>query len=220
MFNTFKGVQVGTPYAIRNLTQILREARLTGGDSQKELAERAGLGQNRLALIETGEVDLRASTLIQLARALDFELVLVPRRLLPAVQSLTVSIHKSDQQTEHRSVRRSVRRSPSRALRQILGHVAALEREYPKNVELAQTKRVAKALSDMSADLAFASLQPLRRALFWFARARTNLPEAEKFIAKGSAQLRELRQTVPQSAHLERRPRPEPAAYGLEDELS
>jgi transcriptional regulator with XRE-family HTH domain len=207
---------VNAPYAIRHLTQILREARLAGGDSQKELAERAGLGQNRLALIETGEVDLRASTLIQLARALDLELVLVPRRLLPVVQSLTAGPHKSDQQTEHRSVRRS----PSRALRQILGHVAALERQYPKSVDLAQAKRAAKALSDMSAELAFASLQPLRRALFWFGRARTNRPEAEKFIAKGSAQLRELRQMVPQSTHLEQLPRPEPAAYGLEDELS
>lgn len=216
MFNPFKGIQVDAPYAVRNLTKTLRDARLAGGDSQKELAERAGLGQNRLALIETGEVDLRASTLIQLARALDLELVLVPRRLLPAVQSLTATPLKSNQDTEHRSVRRS----PSRALRQILGHVTALEREYPKSTDLAQANRAAKALRDISAELAFASLQPLRRALFWFARARTKPPEAEKFIAKGTAQLLELRRMLPQTGYLEKLPRPEPAAYGLEDELS
>ena len=76
-------------HAVRELAQTLKAARIALGLSQRELAKRAGLGQSRLALIEQGRVDLRASTLAQLARALDFELVLTPRHVLPAVESLT-----------------------------------------------------------------------------------------------------------------------------------
>ena len=76
-------------YAVEQLARMLQDVRVGRGFSQRELARRAGLGQNRLALIETGRVDLRTSTLVQLARALDLELVLVPRRMLPALQSLT-----------------------------------------------------------------------------------------------------------------------------------
>lgn len=44
--------------------------------------------QSHLSAIESGKTDPRTSTLIEIARQLDHELILVPRKLLPAVTAL------------------------------------------------------------------------------------------------------------------------------------
>jgi transcriptional regulator with XRE-family HTH domain len=71
------------------LARQLKRAREGKGLSQRTLADRVGIPQGHLSRIESGAVDLQTSTLIQIARALDFELTLVPRRALPAVEALT-----------------------------------------------------------------------------------------------------------------------------------
>jgi transcriptional regulator with XRE-family HTH domain len=203
-------------YAVEQLTLTLKDARVAAGVSQRELAERAGLGQNRLASIERGGVDLRASTLVQLARALDLELVLVPRRVLPAVQTLTGG--QSEQARE--AGRRSVRGTPIRVLRHIQQHLVALERVYPDSKELAQAKRAAQALIEVGSALEASTLQPLRRSVHWLGRARMDQTQAQLFTTKAAVQLQELRQMLPQVAHLEQLPQTQRAAYGLEDEIS
>ncbi len=202
-------------YAVKQLAQNLREARIGRGLSQRELAERAGLGQNRLALIEAGGVDLRTSTLVQLARALDLELVLAPRRVLPAVQSLTAV----QPRRWPGSGRHSVRGTPIRVLRQIQNHLAALERSHPASKELAQAKLAVQALNDVGPDLEVSILQPLRRSVRWLALARTNTADARPLLAKAAAQLEELRQRLPAAARLEQAPEAHRAAYSLEDEI-
>ena len=75
-----------------DLTQIaerLKAARLRKGLSQRALSEKVGVPQGHLSRIENGGVDLQASSLIEIARALDLELVLVPRQLVPAVKALS-----------------------------------------------------------------------------------------------------------------------------------
>jgi transcriptional regulator with XRE-family HTH domain len=203
-------------YAVKQLTLTLKDARVAAGVSQRELAERAGLGQNRLASIETGGVDLRASTLVQLARALDLELVLIPRRVLPAVQVLTGGQPDRTRQAG----RRSVRGTPIRVLRHIQRHLVELERAHPASMELAQAKRAAQALIEIGSALEASTLQPLRRSVHWLGRARMDKKQAQLFMAKAAAQLQELRQMLPQVAHLEQLPQPQRAAYGLEDEIS
>jgi transcriptional regulator with XRE-family HTH domain len=203
-------------YAVEQLTLTLKDARVAAGISQRELAERAGLGQNRLASIETGGVDLRASTLVQLARALDLELVLVPRRVLPAVQVLT-----GGQPAQVREAgSRSVRGTPIRVLRHIQQHLVALERVYPDSKELAEAERAAQALIEVGSALEASALQPLRRSVHWLGRARTDKTQAQLFTAKAAVQLQELRQMLPKLAHLEQLPQAQQAAYGLEDEIS
>jgi HTH-type transcriptional regulator/antitoxin HipB len=71
------------------LSGQLKRAREGKGLSQRALAERVGIPQGHLSRIENGTVDLQSSTLIQLARALDLELTLIPTRALPAVEALT-----------------------------------------------------------------------------------------------------------------------------------
>jgi transcriptional regulator with XRE-family HTH domain len=205
-----------TPYAVRQLAQTLKEARIARGLTQRELAERAGFGQNRLALIEAGQVDLRTSTLVQLARALDLELVLTPRRVLPAVQSLTGN--QADRWQD--SGRRSVRGTPMRVLRRIQQHITALERTPFSSDELTKAKSAVEALINVAPNLGFSTLQPLRRSVHWLALARANTAQAEQPLAKAAAQLQELYRTLPALTHLEQPSPVQRAAYSLEDETS
>src|ERR1017187_8756490 len=71
--------------------EVLRSliaARLARGWSQVELGRRVGLPQVHISGIETGKVAPRFNTLLDLVRVLDYDLLLVPRSLVPAVQSL------------------------------------------------------------------------------------------------------------------------------------
>lgn len=58
------------------------------GLSQKELGAKTGLPQSHISKIENGEVDLQASSLIEISRTLELELMLVPRNLLPTFQAI------------------------------------------------------------------------------------------------------------------------------------
>lgn len=58
------------------------------GLSQQALADRLGLGQRQISDLERGVVDPRFSTIQNVARALDLELMLIPRPLLVAVHAL------------------------------------------------------------------------------------------------------------------------------------
>jgi transcriptional regulator with XRE-family HTH domain len=69
----------------------LREARQRKGFSQRELSAKSGLPQSHISKIESGAVDLRVSRLVALARVLDLELELVPKKAVPAVKSIVRS---------------------------------------------------------------------------------------------------------------------------------
>jgi len=75
-------------YAIRPLTDALRAAREKKGQSQRALGSKIGVPQGRLSKIENAAVDLQTSNLLEIARALDLEVMLIPRPLVPAVTSL------------------------------------------------------------------------------------------------------------------------------------
>ena len=71
-----------------NIRQEIRNARRDRGWSQLELGRRAGFTQRHVSGIETGRIVPRYDTLIDLLRVLDRDLALVPRELVPVVQSL------------------------------------------------------------------------------------------------------------------------------------
>ncbi|MEX2454463.1 MAG: helix-turn-helix transcriptional regulator [Rhodospirillaceae bacterium] len=83
-------------YTIEELAASLRSAREAKGLSQRALSARSGVPQGHISKIENGTVDLRLSSLVQLARALDLELALVPRRALPAVQAIVRGEHEDE----------------------------------------------------------------------------------------------------------------------------
>ncbi|MFA7336168.1 MAG: helix-turn-helix transcriptional regulator [Candidatus Obscuribacterales bacterium] len=70
---------------MRDLYQTLHQARRTKGLTQSQLAELLQLGQSYLSQVERGKHDIKTSTLVDWARVLDLEIMLVPRQDVPAV---------------------------------------------------------------------------------------------------------------------------------------
>lgn len=75
----------GLPLEMR---QTLKQAREQRGWSQREMASRVGLTQTHISGIESGKIVPRYDTLLELVRALDRDLLMVPRALVPVVLSL------------------------------------------------------------------------------------------------------------------------------------
>lgn len=75
-------------YATEHILESLREARVRKGFSQRELSARSGVPQSHISKIESGSVDLRMSSLIALARVLDLELLIAPKKSVPAIKSI------------------------------------------------------------------------------------------------------------------------------------
>ena len=73
---------------VERITSALREARRAKGLSQRQLAERVGITQAQISRIEKALVDPRLSTIVELGRSLELELMLVPRQLVPTVRAL------------------------------------------------------------------------------------------------------------------------------------
>jgi len=75
-------------YAIEDIATALANARKGKGLTQKELGELVGWPQSHVSKFEKGDNDIRLSGLIEFARALDLEVTLVPKKSVPAVQSV------------------------------------------------------------------------------------------------------------------------------------
>lgn len=71
---------------IDEMATSIRAARQAKALTQKELGQRVGLPQSHISKIEKGAVDLQLSSLVEIARALDLEVKLVPRKALAAVE--------------------------------------------------------------------------------------------------------------------------------------
>jgi len=71
-----------------DLREKLKQARISRGWSQRELGTQIGLPQPHISGIESGEIVPRFDTLFDIVRVLDLDFLLVPRSLVPAVQSL------------------------------------------------------------------------------------------------------------------------------------
>ena len=75
----------GLPEEMRKSLKDFREER---DWSQRDLAGRLGLTQTHISGIESGKIVPRYDTLLELVRILDHDLLMVPRALVPVVQSL------------------------------------------------------------------------------------------------------------------------------------
>ncbi len=71
---------------IEEVAASVRAARTAKALTQKTLGQRVGLPQSHISKIEKGAVDLKLSSLVEIARALGLEIKLVPRKALPAVE--------------------------------------------------------------------------------------------------------------------------------------
>ncbi|MFC1543931.1 helix-turn-helix domain-containing protein [Gemmatimonadota bacterium] len=71
-----------------SMRRELREARRRQGWSQQELGRRVGLPQAHISQLETGRTVPQFDTLLDLVRVLGYDLLLIPRALVPAVHGL------------------------------------------------------------------------------------------------------------------------------------
>jgi transcriptional regulator with XRE-family HTH domain len=83
-----------------DLRRTLKEAREKRGWTQRDLASRIGLTQTHISGIESGKIVPRYDTLLELVRILDRDLLMVPRTLVPVVQSLIRDHLQPDQKDE------------------------------------------------------------------------------------------------------------------------
>ncbi|MCB1394120.1 MULTISPECIES: helix-turn-helix domain-containing protein [unclassified Nitrobacter] len=189
------------PYATDDILQTLRAAREQTGLSQRDLSARIGVPQSHISKIESGGTDLRLSSLVELARALDYELVLVPRKLLPAVEAIVggASMTLSGETRQRATV-----------LNRAQAAVARLTRTHPDAAEFKRLDQTLRELANFQfgkADLA--TLRAVTDKLLKLPTGAAALPAAER----ASRQLRELRNRI---AHaLPEAPRP---AYELDEE--
>nr|WP_210297351.1 helix-turn-helix transcriptional regulator [Rhizobium sp. UBA1881] len=75
-------------YKTQHLTQQLRAAREAQRLSQRELSARSGLTQSHISQIERGTMEPGLGSLVDVARALDLEIVLAPKKLMPAIRNI------------------------------------------------------------------------------------------------------------------------------------
>ncbi|MET3913560.1 transcriptional regulator with XRE-family HTH domain [Variovorax sp. OAS795] len=77
--------------AMIQLTEELEKARKAAALSQEALATRAGLSRMTVQRIESGQIDPRLSTLLEMARVLGLELMTVPAALRPQLEDFVRS---------------------------------------------------------------------------------------------------------------------------------
>jgi transcriptional regulator with XRE-family HTH domain len=70
------------------MREELRAARQSRSWSQAEVGRRVGLPQMHISGIESGKVVPRFDTLLELVRVLGYDLLMVPRPLVPVAQAL------------------------------------------------------------------------------------------------------------------------------------
>lgn len=73
---------------VLEISRAVRATRKATGISQRELGQRVGLTQAQISRFEGGQVDVRLSSLVELARGMGVEVMLVPREAVPAAVAL------------------------------------------------------------------------------------------------------------------------------------
>ncbi len=122
-------------YTITHIANQLKAAREAQGLSQRALGRLAGVPQSHISKIENGTVDLRLSSLIELARVLSLELMLVPRKVLPAVKSIARGSVRTSKQVPIND------QSTIKELKRIQNTVSGITKEQPAIKEFAQIQR-------------------------------------------------------------------------------
>jgi transcriptional regulator with XRE-family HTH domain len=74
--------------ALLEIGRLLKQARLAASLTQEQVADLAGISRPRYRDIETGAAAARATTLLNITRALGLEMMLIPQAMVPAVKSL------------------------------------------------------------------------------------------------------------------------------------
>jgi transcriptional regulator with XRE-family HTH domain len=190
-------------YKSEDLIREIRDRRTDAGVSQRALAARSGLTQAHISQIETETLEPGLSSFIDMARALDLELMLVPKKFLPAVQGIL----------RQKSTERSTPQEGEAALREIArGERLVIKQKqlYGSSTDL---DRIADALRLLRhAPLRKPDLQIVTDAINKLRRYQAS-PQSKDVVAALATELQQLRNRVVHSPS--EAPRP---AYAIDDE--
>ncbi|MBI3898355.1 MAG: helix-turn-helix domain-containing protein [Gammaproteobacteria bacterium] len=192
-------------YTTEAIAEALKTARESKSLSQRALAKLAGVPQSHISKIESGAVDLRLSSLVEIARALDLEVMLVPRKNMSAVQSMVRS-------SERPAPQGAPGPSSARELKKLQDTLGVTLHDYPAVKELAQLQRQARDLQRLAVRLPDLSvLRETTKALQAFKGTAANL-NALKHVLSDMQHLRNtLVHQVPRVGTVK-------PAYSLEDD--
>lgn len=154
-------------YSTEDIARSIRQAREAKGLTQRALSEKTGLAQNHISRIETGSTDLQLSTLLELARALDMEMMLVPRNAVPAAQGLIRNLEARGRASLDLD-------KPLRRLRSSVDRIASA---YPSLKDVERLQRLSTAF--MNLRLSAEQLQTIQDAARELRRVSRIAPETK-----------------------------------------
>jgi len=190
---------------ITEIGRSLKAARKAKGLSQRALAKIAGVPQSHISKIETAGVNLRVSSLTEIARALDLELELVPRKAVPAIKSIIRSTKPAT----------SLQSAPiSKELRRLMSVTDKIVRQ---NRELKEAAQLQSRVHDLTRfkipSEHLDSIQKLNKQLEEAGRASGNL----KKLTDSLSNVQKLRNILAHSP-VQKLKEAQRSAYSLEEE--
>ncbi|WP_081738832.1 helix-turn-helix domain-containing protein [Mesorhizobium ciceri] len=212
------------PYETEDIIKVLKSAREAQALSQRGLGARAGVPQSHISKIESGKVDLQLSSLIQLARLLDLEVKLVPKKALPAVDSVVRSTTPQATSKEAASALNKLRQAEivTQTLRTALPNDSQLNRASTVLRELRSIPIQFQLIDFQALNKALKPFDELRRALARSAaldediRRITAAPEVVNKLREATGSLQALRNRLVHAVNVTTAgPKP---AYDLEDD--
>lgn len=137
--------------AVEYIADAIKAARSERLISQRALSNKVGIPQGHLSKIENGEVDPRLSSVIEIARALDYEIAFVPRAVLPTIKSLERRTSQTDEQS-NLEVRTTIRN-----LAKIQQDAQKLAKKLPESKEFQKLATTISEIRNYSLDPRFAN---------------------------------------------------------------
>jgi transcriptional regulator with XRE-family HTH domain len=190
-------------YKSEDLIREIRDRRTDAGISQRALAKRSGLTQAHISQIETGTLEPGLSSFIDVARALDLEIMLVPKKFLPAVQGIL----------RQASTEQSTPQEGEAALREIARGERLVIKQKLLYGSSADLDRIADALRFLRhAPIRKPDLQIVTGAINKLRRYQAS-PQSKDIVAAIATELQQLRNRLVHSPS--EAPRP---AYAIDDE--
>ncbi|SDN55981.1 helix-turn-helix domain-containing protein [Vreelandella arcis] len=189
-------------YGTEHLAARLKAAREAKRLSQRELSALAGVPQSHISKIENNAVDLRVSSLSSIAHALDLELMLVPRKALPAIQSIVRSVSSAP----------VINAATQREIDRIREKVDALA-SHASSASIDNLQRRIREITQIPSQLDPDILQKVRRTLESIESSGSN-----EAVNRAVENIRSLRNQLAHRASSQETPRAPRPAYRLEED--
>lgn len=184
-------------YAIEDIARTLKEAREAKGLSQRALSAKVGLTQAHISNIENAGSDVRLSNLMELARVLDLEVMIVPRKAVAAAQGLVRNIAAAS----------PVPAPPSKTVRYLERSYEKFEGLHPAPKDMGELRNIvssfrARDLNKEQIHAVTAAAQDLRRLADALQKTGTS-PAEMQHLAQITNRLRTIRNAAVHSVPAE-----------------